>query len=250
MNVFPLISEAKKDNRGLLVVLIDPDKITIAECKTFAQSAESKGIDIVLVGGSLLSTNQFGPVIETLKANTKLPVVIFPGSHMQVNQHADAILFLSLISGRNPEYLIGNQVIASPMIKAMKLEPISTGYMIIDSGKPTSASFMSNSLPIPRNKPDIAAVHALAAEYLGMKQVYLEGGSGAENPVPVEMIQMVSKTTSIPIWVGGGIKTPEDARIRIEAGATAIVIGTHFEKNNGHHLVESFAEAIKEKVGK
>ena len=250
MNVFPIIHEAKKSKRGLLVVLLDPDKITIAEAKNFASTAEQKGIDIILVGGSLLSTNQFGPVVETIKSNTSLPVVIFPGSHMQVHGSADAILFLSLISGRNPEYLIGNQVIASPIIKSVGIEPISTGYMIIDSGRPTSASFMSNSQPIPRNKPDIAAVHALAAEYLGMKQVYLEGGSGAENPVPVEMIQAVSKTISIPIWVGGGIRTPEDARIRIEAGATAIVIGTHFENNNGSHLIESFANAIKEKVGK
>lgn len=245
MSVYSIVSDAKAAKRGLLVVLLDPDKITLQEAKSFSSHAIHQGVDIILVGGSLLSTDQFAAVIEIVKSNTPLPVVIFPGSCLQVNKAADAILFLSLISGRNPEYLIGHQVIASPMIKASGIEPISTGYMIIDSGKPTSASFISNSQPIPRDKSDIAAIHALAAEYLGMKQVYLEGGSGAENPVSVEMVNLVSKTTHLPIWVGGGIKSPETAKERIQAGATAIVIGTHFEKPNNKNSIELFAKAIK-----
>lgn len=248
MSIYQNIIKAHQEKRGLLSVLIDPDKTTPDEANKISQNAENMGIDIILVGGSLLTTDRFHQVVSSLKEKRTVPIVIFPGTIMQISKDADAILFLSLISGRNPEYLIGNQVIASPMIKAAGIEPISTGYMMIESGNQTSASFMSNSFPIPRNKPDIASAHALAAEYLGMKQIYLEGGSGAELSVPNEMVQHVSNHTNLPIWVGGGIKTPQEARIKVESGATVIVIGTHFEKNNGHTQIESFANEIKQKV--
>jgi putative glycerol-1-phosphate prenyltransferase len=157
---------------------------------------------------------------------------------------ADAILFLLLISGRNPEHLIGNQVTAAPIIKRIGLEAISTGYMLIEAGKTTSAEFMSNTKPIPQNKPDIAVAHALAAEFIGMKLLYLDSGSGADFPVPDEMIQKIAKHSSLPMIIGGGIRNPEVAREKVKAGASFVVTGTINEQNSNHSLVREFAEAV------
>lgn len=243
--IYERILKHHQNGRPQLAVLIDPDKLVPDALTTFAKDAASLGADLILVGGSLLTTDRLNPVIRQLKENTTLPVVIFPGSIMQVSAEADALLFLSLISGRNADYLIGNHVIVSPILKQLKLEPISTGYMLIESGRPTSASYMSNSFPIPNNKPDIAAAHALAADYLGLKQLYLEGGSGADEPVPDSIITAVRQVTNLPVWVGGGIRTPEVARQKVKAGASVIVIGTHFEKQAGYQQVANFAHAIK-----
>jgi len=245
MTVFSSILSKHRAGKKQLAVLLDPDKITNHQAAAFSKHAGDLGTDIILIGGSLLTSDKLNEIILAVKEETKVPVVIFPGSIMQVSAHADAILFLSLISGRNADYLIGNQVIVSPILKELNLEPISTGYMLIDSGKPTSASFMSNSFPIPSNKPDIAAAHALAADYLGLSQLYLEAGSGAEYPVPNSVIRAVSGITDRPVWVGGGIKTPETAREKAESGASVIVIGSHFEKENNFGQVELFAKAIK-----
>jgi len=172
------------------------------------------------------------------------PVILFPGSVFQVSRHADAILYLSVISGRNPAYLIDNQVLAAPIVWQMQVEAISCGYMLIESGQMTSAEFMSNSRPIPRNKPDLALAHALAAQYLGFKVVYLEAGSGAQLSVPEEMIMAVSKTISIPVIVGGGIRTPEMAQKKVAAGASLVVIGNHFEDPQNFSRIKEFADAI------
>jgi len=180
--------------------------------------------------------------VKEIKAHVKVPVTIFPGNANQVSRHADAILFLSLISGRNPHLLIGEQVKAAPAIKEFGLEPIPTGYMLIESGAPTSVQFMSDTQPIPRNKPDIAKAHALAAEYLGMKMVFLEAGSGAENPVPDNIVRQVKDFISIPIIVGGGIKDPNIARNKVKSGASFVVIGNFLEEDDS--LVREFADAI------
>jgi putative glycerol-1-phosphate prenyltransferase len=189
-------------------------------------------------------SNEFDKTISRIKENTKAPVIIFPGGVSQVSFEADAILFLMLISGRNPEYLIGNQVHAAPIIKRMELEAISTGYMLIEGGNVTSAEFMSNTKPIPREKPEIAVAHALAAELLGLKILYLEAGSGAKQSVPDAMIKNVSKHCSLPLIVGGGIRTPEEAKNKVKAGASFVVTGTVIEENSHCAMIQEFANAI------
>jgi putative glycerol-1-phosphate prenyltransferase len=186
----------------------------------------------------------FEPFIKKVKENTKLPAIIFPGDINQVSNSADAILFLSVVSGRNAEHLIGKHVLAAPIIKKAGIEPISTGYILIESGITTTAVYMSGSLPLPRNKPEIAAATALAAEYLGMKFVYLEAGSGADNSVPDKMIQAVSSVCKIPVIVGGGIKSPLAARSKVESGAKIIVTGNFFEDENNWDMIRDFADAV------
>ena len=165
-----------------------------------------------MVGGSLIIDGDIKVFIEKIKKTTSLPVIIFPGEVNQVCSQADAILFISVVSGRNPEHLIGKHVLAAPLIKKSKIEPISTGYIIVESGSMTTAEYISGSLPVPRNKPEIAAATALAAQYLGMKLIYLEAGSGASQPVPNEMVKAVSEYCNIPVIVGGGIKKPANCQ--------------------------------------
>lgn len=234
----------KRDRGAGYLILIDPDKIVRDKLPAFVRESTEAGADGFLVGGSLMSTDEFDIVLRMIKSSTTLPVVIFPGSLFQVSSSADAILFLILISGRNPEYLIGHQVIASPIIKKIGLEAISTGYMLIESGRTTSAEFISNTKPIPRDKPDIAVAHALAAEFIGMKFLYLDAGSGADVAIPDEMVRNISKASSLPIIIGGGIRTTEDARKKVEAGASFIVTGTIIEENSHGRLVREFAEAV------
>ncbi len=239
-----LLNIIQKKGAGYLP-LIDPDKITIEQAITFAEHCKEIGVDALLVGGSFLISNKLNELLRAIKKAVDLPTIIFPGGINQVSPEANAIFFLSLISGRNPEALIGEHVKAAPLLKAYNLEPISIGYMLIDSGRPTSALFMSNTQPIPRNKSDIAMAHALAAEYLGMKMIYLEAGSGAEFSVPDKMISAVKSYTSIPIIVGGGIRTPEEAYNKVKAGANFIVTGTILEDSqNSKDLLAEFTEAI------
>jgi len=234
-----------RDDRGAgYLVLIDPDKNDKGKLPSFVREATEAGVDGFLVGGSLMLTNEFESQLQTIKRNTTLPVLIFPGSLFQVSSIADAILFLILISGRNPEHLIGNQVVAAPIIKRSGLEAISTGYMLIEAGKTTSAEFMSNTKPIPRNKPDIALAHALAAELIGTKMLYLDAGSGAEMAVPDEMIRRITDRCSLPLIVGGGVRTPEEARKKAEAGASFVVTGTIIEERNHRTFIKEFADAV------
>ena len=177
-----------------------------------------------------------------------LPSIIFPGSISQVSSFADAILFLSVVSGRNPEHLIGKHVLAAPSIKKSGIEPISTAYILVESGATTTAVYMSGSLPVPKNKPEIAAATALASEYLGMKLIYLEAGSGAENSVPNEMVKAVSSQCSIPVIVGGGIRNTQTAREKVENGASIIVTGNFFENENNWDLIKDFASAVHYKL--
>ncbi|RPI01863.1 MAG: geranylgeranylglyceryl/heptaprenylglyceryl phosphate synthase [Calditrichaeota bacterium] len=244
MKVFDTLLAIREKRGAGYFVLIDPDKQDIQHAAKLAKTCESAGVDALLIGGSLLLANVFDDTIKAIKKACSLPVIIFPGSTKQISRQADAILFLSLISGRNPESLIGGQVVAAPIIKSINLEPISTGYMFIESGTVTSALFMSDTRPIPWEKPDIAAAHALAAQYLGMQCVYLEAGSGAKNSVPSQVIAAVRRYTTIPVICGGGIRTPDEAREKVMAGANFVVTGTIIEKDPNPALVKAFADAI------
>ena len=226
------------------LVLIDPDDSSGDKLIEFVIHCENSGVDGFLVGGSLMMSNILEDVLDTISSVSSLPIILFPGSVSQISSKADAILFISLISGRNAEHLIGTHVIAAPIVKRTGIEPISTGYMLIESGNKTTAEYMSGSSPIPRNKPEIATATALAAEYLGMKYVYLEGGSGAEKSVPNEMVKMVSSALTIPIIVGGGIRDSKTAREKVENGASIIITGNFFEDENNWHLVKEFAQAV------
>ncbi len=225
------------------VVLIDPESCEVAKCAKLARDIEEAGADIILLGGSFL-TCDLHAVAQALKTETSVPIVLFPGDSMHLTPHADAILYTSLISGRNPNYLIAEQVKAAPWIQRYALEPIPTGYILIEGGNRTAVEFMSGTMPIPHDKPDIAVPHALAAQYLGMQLVYLEAGSGAKHPVPNEIISVIKMQVSIPVIVGGGIQTPEIASEKVNAGADFIVTGNVLEGNRSFELMKQFADAI------
>ena len=193
-------------------------------------NAEREGVHMIFVGGSLVMSS-ISHAIDVIKSVYTGPVILFPGNANQVSANADAILFLSLISGRNAEFLIGNQVLSAPVIKNSGLEAIATGYMLIDCGKTTSVEYMSNTQPIPYDKPDIAVATAIAGEMLGLKALYLEGGSGAQSFVNPEIISAVKKSCSIPLIVGGGIRSCESLRNVFDSGADIAVVGTIIEKN-------------------
>lgn len=219
----------KKQGRKSLAVLLDPD--VVKKEADFVALSQSTAIDYFFVGGSLLTSGNLMSTVRLLKSSVSKPVIIFPSNHMHIDASADAILLLSLISGRNPEFLIGNHVLAAPSLKNSGLEILSTGYLIIDSGAPTTASYMSNSNPIPWNKPDIAACTALAGSQIGMKLIYLDGGSGAAHCVSPKMVKEVSEAVELPLIVGGGIDTIEKAESSLNAGADIIVIGNALEKD-------------------
>jgi phosphoglycerol geranylgeranyltransferase len=244
MSTYDKLLELKKRRGAGYLVLIDPDKQPLEDVVSFAKNCEEGGADGFLVGGSLLFSNHFDELIQAVKGTVSIPVILFPGNGRQLSRHADAVLFMSLISGRNPQALIGEQVMAAPLIHSLGLEAIPMGYMLIESGNVTAAQFMSNTSPIPREKPEIAVAHALAAEYLGMKLVYLEAGSGAEHSVPEPMIRAVSQSVSIPLIVGGGIRNPNEAREKVKAGASFVVTGNVLEKKDNAHLIADFAKAI------
>lgn len=225
------IQHAKAENKKLLAVLVDPDKIKdIAQISSLAQQ---KRIDVILVGGSLISKGNVDETIDEIKKSFTGKVIIFPGDFSQASPKADAILFLSLISGRNADLLIGKHVLFAPQIKQSGLEVIPCGYILVNSGTPTSVEYMSNTIPIPHNKPDIAAATALAGQMLGMKCIYMESGSGAEHEVSAEMISTVSAGIDVPLIIGGGIKTKDQIQSAWKAGATMVVVGTAIEQNPG-----------------
>ena len=244
MSTLDRMLKVRQERGAGYFILLDPDKNDRKALPAFIREATESGVDGFFVGGSLMLNNDFEEHLRTIKKNTSLPVVIFPGGVMQVSSAADAILFLTLVSGRNPDYLIGNQVLAAPIVRQSGLEAISTAYMLIEAGNVTSAEFVSNTKPIPRDKADIALAHALAAEIIGMKLIYLDAGSGAQWSVPEEMLQVVSRKCSLPVIVGGGIKTPEEARKKVEAGASFVVTGTVTEHNNHRSFINEFAEAV------
>ena len=242
--VFEHLLNVKEQKGAGYLVLIDPDKQGVEDAGELAVRADEAGIDAFLVGSSLLMSDRMEAVIRRIKELSDLPVIISPGSSSHLSQYADAILLLSLISGRNPDFLIGEHVKAAPVIKKYGVEAIPTGYMLIDGGTYTSVQFMSATFPIPRDKPDIAVAHAMAAELLGMKTVYLECGSGSRLPVPDEMISAVKAEIDIPLIVGGGIAEPGVAAAKVKAGADFIITGNVLEKTGNEALVYEFARAI------
>lgn len=219
-----------KATKGL-AILVDPDKYSEARLEELLFLASAAGVDYIFVGGSILLEEQFGRCMELLTAQNNIPVVLFPGSPAQVNGRADAMLLLSLISGRNPELLIGQHVLAAPKIKASRLEVISTGYMLVDGGMPTAVSYISNTQPLPANKPELAACTAMAGEMLGLQCMYLEAGSGAADPVPAVVIKATAKAIDVPLIVGGGIAGYEAAKQAYRAGADIVVVGNAVEQD-------------------
>jgi putative glycerol-1-phosphate prenyltransferase len=241
--VYHHILDLKRKKQKAFAVLVDPDDISVDYAKSMAKDAEINGVDFFFVGGSLITETKLGEIISTIKSNCNIPVVIFPGSNLHIHPQADAILFLSLISGRNPEHLIGQHVIAAPILKRSGLEVLSTGYILVDSGKQTTVSYISNTTPIPSDKPKIAACTAMAGEMLGMKLIYLDGGSGALYNISTEMIQAVNLSVNAPIIVGGGIDTIQKALDAWNAGADIVVVGNGIEKESD--LMSRIALSLK-----
>jgi phosphoglycerol geranylgeranyltransferase len=225
-----------------LAVLIDPDRINGEKIQYLSKIADKGLIDFFLVGGSIVS-EPLEPVVKMFKEFTEVPVILFPGSVLQVTPLADAIFFLSLISGRNPEYLIGNHVTIAPFLKKSGIEVISTGYILVENGKTTSVEYISNSRPIPADKPDIILATAIAGEMLGHKLIYLEAGSGAVNSANVSTIQLLKKNLTVPLIVGGGIRTVQNAVELCNAGADILVLGSVME--NEPDIMVEMCEKIK-----
>ncbi|HBF87811.1 MAG TPA: geranylgeranylglyceryl/heptaprenylglyceryl phosphate synthase [Bacteroidales bacterium] len=228
--IYSEIIEKKQHAKKQIAVLIDPETQNIQKLEQIVKLATNSGVDYFFVGGSLTNI-QIDEVIKSIKKLTNIPVILFPGNLLQLSNFADGILLLSLISGRNADLLIGNHIVAAPFLKNSKLEVISCGYMIVEGERTTSVQYMSNTNPLPADKSEIAVATALAGELLGLKSLYLDAGSGATKHVSLNMISAVKKNTNIPLIVGGGIRSKEDAIAVFSAGADIIVIGTAFEKN-------------------
>lgn len=242
--IYTNLYQAKKRGEKQMAVLIDPDKTSRDAIITMAELAENGGVSYFLWGGSLVNETQAEYYLSLLKAHTNLPIILFPGSINQLSAQADALLFLQLISGRNAELLIGQHVLAAPRIKRLGLEVIPTSYLYIEGGRLSSVGYMSNTQPIPADKYGIAQATALAGKMLGHKLCYLDAGSGALNPVSTQMIEAVSsEITDLPLIVGGGIRTPEQAILALEAGTDLIVVGNRLEEDP--HFLPALSAVIK-----
>lgn len=239
---FKLDKSARK-----FAILIDPDKHEGDAFLDFINLVHKAKPDFILIGGSLIHKADLSETVKKVKSTTDIPVVLFPGHFSQLTNEVDAVLLLSLISGRNPELLIGQHVLAAPILKKLDVEVVSTGYMLIDGGRPTSVSYISNTNPIPHDKTDIALCTALAGEYLGLSTIYLDAGSGAERSVPNNMVRAVSRSIEIPLIVGGGIKKAEKVLQLWDSGANLVVIGNGLEEK--YDLFEELSD-IKSEVGK
>jgi len=241
--IFNYLLSVKEEKGAGYIVLIDPDRNSEKNLEEKISKINECDVDAIFIGGSLILDNNCEKRVKMIKSLTKLPIIFFPGGVSQLNKYYDAMLFMSILSGRNPHYLIGEQVIAAPIVKDLGIETIPTGYLIIDGGSNSSVQFMSGSNPIPTEKPDILVAHALAAQYLGKKIVYLESGSGAKNAIPNHLIEAVKSYIEIPIIVGGGIRTPESAYEKVQAGANFVVTGTAIEDDNTN-IIKEFSDAI------
>lgn len=246
MKVLELMQERKRAEIKSFALLIDPDNVTLQGVKTQVCGAEEAGVHYIFLGGSLVVSDWLDELILEIKRNCSLPVVLFPGSISQISKEADAIFFLSLISGRNPELLIGTHVLAAPLLKKAGIEIIPTGYMLVDSGRQTTASYMSQTQPIPHDKDGIAKCTAMAGEMLGLRVIYMDGGSGAQKSISTSMIYEVSEHIDIPLIVGGGIRSKSQALEILRSGADIIVVGNALESNPGDSLLKELAEAALE----
>jgi putative glycerol-1-phosphate prenyltransferase len=245
MSILSTLRERHKVGKKSIAVLLDPDKIEDStKILPLINLCTENCVDFFFVGGSLITTPNLSEVVRKIKENVSIPVILFPGNSMQIDPTADAILFLSLISGRNPELLIGQHVVSAPIIRNTRLEVIPTGYMLINSGKLTSVAYISNTMPIPEDKYSLAACTAMAGEMLGLQCIYLDAGSGAEKEITARMIASVKKAVNVPLIVGGGINTAQKALNAFQAGADLIVIGNALEKDPG--LLNEISEKVYE----
>ena len=242
MSVLSKLNDCVEKKGAGFIVLIDPDKKNEKNIDHLVEKANQNGVDAIFVGGSIMMDRLYHKRVERIKSISEIPVILFPGGVNQINEHFDAMLFMSLLSGRNSHYLIGEQVIAAPIVKDYGIETIPTGYLLIDGGSPTSVEVVSGTKPLPSNRPDIIVSHALAAQFLGMELIYLEAGSGALNEVPGDVVKKVADEISIGLIVGGGIRTPEDANSIVNSGASFVVIGSAIEKSA--ELMEEFSSSI------
>ncbi len=232
----------KQQGHKSFAVLVDPDKVDNPKIEQLVSLATEAKVDYLFVGGSLLISNHQDECIQKIKSLCNIPVILFPGSPSQVSKYADALLYLSLISGRNPELLIGQHVVSAPFVRKSGLEIMPTGYMVIDGGAPTTVSYISNATPIPSDKNEIALCTAMAGEMLGMKLIYMDSGSGAKRPIPESMIEMVASHIEVPLIIGGGISDPEKAYRNCKAGADVIVVGNAIEKDET--LIKEMSDAV------
>ncbi len=242
--IYNYLLDVIKNKGAGYFVLIDPDQKNHSNIDEIVQAANESGVDALLVGGSLMMDIKIHDRVARIKKIAEMPVIFFPGGVTQLNNYYDAMFFMSILSGRNPHYLIGEQAIAAPIVKDIGIETIPMGYLLLDGGTTSTVEFMSSTKPIPMDRPDITVAHALAAQYLGKKFIYLEAGSGAKIPVTVETIEAVSNQIEIPIIVGGGLKTPKDAEERVKVGASFIVTGTVTEKSKNLSIMKDFSETI------
>ncbi len=240
--IYNSLADRKQQGKKSFAVLIDPDKVNDHSVGQLLQLAADAKVDYFLVGGSLVISNYLDECVQLIKSSCNIPVILFPGSPSQVSKYADALLYLSLISGRNADLLIGQHVISAPVVKQSGLEIMPTGYMVIDGGAPTTVSYISNAAPIPADKNEIAMCTAMAGEMLGMKLIYMDAGSGAKRAIPEDMITKVARSVSVPLIVGGGITHPEKAYLNCKAGADVIVVGNAIEKEPA--LIKEMAAAV------
>ncbi|UOQ66348.1 geranylgeranylglyceryl/heptaprenylglyceryl phosphate synthase [Hymenobacter volaticus] len=229
-SLYDALNKRRKLGHKSLAVLLDPDNLDEAGCQQMLELSAQHVVDYFFVGGSLVMSSHQAALIRLLKSQSPVPVLLFPSHSLHLDSQADGILLLSLISGRNPEFLIGQHVIAAPALRQSNLQILPTGYMLVDSGRQTTASYMSGTTPLPHDKPAIAACTAMAGEQLGLRLIYLDGGSGAAYPVSPAMIRAVRQAVELPLIVGGGINTVEKAQAALVAGADVIVIGNQIEK--------------------
>lgn len=241
MQLYPNLVAAKTRGEKKLAVLFDPDKLRLSKMQSALELALECGVDYFFIGGSLVVNNMLDSLLTEIRQRCQIPLVLFPGNSFQLSYRADALLFLSLISGRNPELLIGQHVISAPFLKMSPLEILPTGYILVDGGVMTSVQYMSNTYPIPAHKDDIAVCTALAGEMLGLKLMYMDAGSGAKNPISEGMIESVSGAVAVPLIVGGGIRTAEKVAANFRAGADIIVVGNAIEKEP--NLIREMAAA-------
>src|SRR5882757_4310808 len=240
--IYKLLTERKQQGKKSFAVLIDPDKVNDNNMEQLIQLSVTAGVDYFLVGGSLVISSYLDECLQLIKRSCTIPTILFPGSPNQVSKYADALLYLSLISGRNADLLIGQHVISAPVVKQSGLEIMPTGYMVIDGGAPTTVSYISNAAPVPADKNEIAMCTAMAGEMLGMKLIYMDAGSGAKRPISENMIEAVAKHISLPLIIGGGITDPEKAYRNCKAGADVIVVGNAIEKDVS--LIKEISNAV------
>lgn len=247
-DIYESILKAKSENRKLLAILLDPDKIDWNFLENLIEKIKGSPATHIFIGGSLVTSTKIDDLIVTLKANCELPIMLFPGNPSQLSNQADGILFLSLISGRNPDYLIEHQVKAAPILKKSKLEIISTGYILIGKENKTAVSKVSETEPMDVQDPEKIVNTALAGQMLGQKLIYLEAGSGAKFPVPSTIINQVSATISIPLIVGGGITSAKGIENAYNSGADLVVIGTAFENDSNFFAKQSNIQNLTPKT--